>query len=144
MKRVAFSLATVLLAAACADQRSPIAPARSLAPRGPSNAIGVGGGPLATGNCIRSTGIPYDYSAPPLPVPSGTAATLTVTDNGVLGLNGTITLNGVEVVSHPMLYGNQPVNLSVPITLSLTTSNVLVCELEGKPGSGLSWTVTVP
>lgn len=142
MRRVAFSLATLMLAAACADQRSPVAPASSLASRAPSTTRGTPPPPkLPSGVCTRRKGPPIDHSFS-FTATAGTAATLHVKDNGELGLNGTITLNGEEVVTHPMFYGNSPVNLSVPITLA--KSNVLVCELEGKPGSGLSWTVTVP
>jgi hypothetical protein len=138
MHRAVLSLATLLLATACADQRSATAPDRSLVPRGPSNVITVGGGPLAKGDCLRSTGKPVEVSFS-FNASDGASATLTVTDNGIQGLNGTITLNGEEVVTHPMLGGNDPVNLSIPITLA--ASNVLVCKLEGKPGSGLSFEV---
>jgi hypothetical protein len=136
MKRVALSLAVLLLATACADQRTPTTPGTSLVPNGRLNASG--GGPLASGDCTRSTGKPVEVSFT-FGATDGGSAMLTVTDNGVQGLNGTITLNGVEVVTHPMLGGNGPVNLSVPVTTA--ASNVLVCKLEGKPGSGLSFQV---
>jgi hypothetical protein len=134
MKRVVLSLAVLLLATACADQRTPTAPGTSLVPYGRLNASG---GPLA-GDCTRSSGkpvaVPFRFSAP------GGLATLTVTDNGVQGLNGTITLNGEEVVTHAMLGGNGPVSISKSVTLA-AGDNVLVCQLEGKPGSGLSFQV---
>jgi hypothetical protein len=136
MRRVVLSLVTVLLATACADQRAPTAPGGSLMPQGRMNAIG--GGALASGDCTRSTGKPVAVSFT-FPATDGGSATLTVTDNGMQGLNGTITLNGVEVVTHPMLGGNGAVNLSVPVTTA--AANVLVCKLEGKPGSGLSFQV---
>jgi hypothetical protein len=139
MHRAVLSLATLLLATACADQRSATAPDRPLVPRGPSSVIiTVVGGPLAKGDCLRSTGKPVEVSFP-FSATDGASATLTVTDNGVQGLNGTITLNGEEVVTHPMLGGNDPVHLAIPVTLA--SSNVLVCKLEGKPGSGLSFEV---
>jgi hypothetical protein len=135
MKRVALTLATLLFATACADQRTPTAPGTSLVPQGRLNASG--GGPLKSGDCTRDKGKPVELSFTFLAGIS--SATLTVTDNGVQGLNGTITLNGVEVVTHSMLGGNGAVNLSVPVTTA--ASNVLVCKLEGKPGSGLSFVV---
>jgi hypothetical protein len=136
MHRAVLSLVTLLLAAACADQRSATAPDRSLVPRDRSNAIQIP--PLASGDCTRSTGKPVEVSFL-FAATDGGSATLTVTDNGVQGLNGTITLNGDEVVTHPMLGGNDPVNLSIPVTTA--ASNVLVCKLEGKPGSGLKFEV---
>src|ERR1019366_6284128 len=119
MKRVALTLATLLLATACADQRTPTAPGTSLVPQGRLNV--VSGGLPYSGDCTRDKGKPVAVS---FTFPAGvSSATLTVTDNGVQGLNGTITLNGVEVVTHAMLGGNGAVNLSVPVTT--TAVNVL-------------------
>jgi hypothetical protein len=136
MRRFTLTLATFLFATACADQRTPTAPGTSLVPQGRLNASG--GGSLASGDCTRDRGKPVAVSFS-FKATDGGSATLTVTDNGVQGLNGTITLNGVEVVTHPMLGGNGAVNLSVPVTTA--TNNVLVCTLEGKPGSGLLFVV---
>jgi hypothetical protein len=142
MKRVVFSLATLLIAAACTDQRTSPSASHAFGPNGRSNAaaaaVAAVGGPLASGDCTRSTGKPVEVSFP-FSATDGGSATLTVIDNGVQGLNGTITLNGVEVVTHPMLGGNGPVSLSIPVTTA--ADNVLVCKLEGKPGSGLSFQV---
>jgi hypothetical protein len=138
MKKIALSAAALLFAAGCSDQGVTSA-GKALGPSGRSNAAAVVaavGGPLAAGDCLRSTGKPVEISFP-FSATAG-SATLTVTDNGVQGLNGTITLNGVEVVTHPMLGGNGPVSLSIPVTTA-AGDNVLVCKLEGKPGSGLSF-----
>jgi hypothetical protein len=136
MKRATLYLATLVLAAACTDQRAPTSPGGLLVPRGRLNVVGVG--PLASGDCLRSTGKPVEVSFA-FSATDGASATLTVTDNGIQGLNGTITLNGEVVVTHPMFGGNASLNLSVPVTLA--ADNVLVCKLEGKPGSGLSFQV---
>lgn len=132
--------AVVLVAIGCADPRTPTAPMVGLVPNHRSNAVvAVGGGPLVQGACTRDKGKPvaasFEFSAT-----DGGAAILQVTDNGVQGLNGTITLNGNEVVTHAMLGGNGPVDLSVAVTTA--SDNVLVCKLEGKPGSGLTFQVT--
>ena len=132
--------AVVLVAIGCADPHTPTAPMLGLVPNQRPNAVvAVGGGPLVQGACTRDKGKPvaasFEFSAT-----DGGAATLQVTDNGVQGLNGTITLNGNEVVTHAMLGGNGPVDLSVKVTTA--SDNVLVCKLEGKPGSGLTFQVT--
>ena len=145
MKRAASALLAVfVIAAACSEPTTPVASAirGGLNPNTPrSNAEGGPTAIFGPEQCLRETGKPV-----PEPFPfsaSVGAATLVVTDNGVLGLNGTIELNGKTVVYHPNVGGNDPLNLSVPVTL-IEGSNTLVCKLEGKPGSGLTMTVTVP
>ena len=138
MRHYALGFATIFALGACAEQGTLTAPAKGLTPGGRSKVVSVGGGALAEGVCTRSTGQPIEVIFPFSGAPG--SATLGVTDNGVLGLNGTITLNGGVVVTHPILGGNAPVDLSVPVTL--LSENVLVCKLEGKPGSGLAFQVT--
>ena len=137
MKPNLLALASILVLGACADNGAVTSPATRLTPGGRVNV--VGGGPLLTGDCTRSTSTPvavtFTFSGTP-----GISDTLRVADNGELGLNGTITLNGQVVVGHPDLGGNGSVSLAVPVTL--LPDNVLVCKLEGKPGSGLSFQIT--
>jgi|ERR1039458_10743398 hypothetical protein len=140
MRCLTVSAAVVLVAVGCAEPHTPTAPVTPLAPNSRLHAAVVsGGGSLIQGVCTRNTGKPvaasFEFSGA-----DGGTATLQVTDNGVQGLNGTITLNGNEVVTHAMLGGNGPVNLSVSVTTA--ADNILVCELEGKPGSGLAFQVT--
>ena len=135
MRHYLLGLATILALGACAERGTLTAPTETLTADGRLNAVG---GPVVQGQCTRSTGQPIEVSFPFSGAPG--SATLGVTDNGELGLNGTITLNGEVVVTHPMLGGNGPVALSVPVTL--LADNVLVCKLEGKPGSGLAFQVT--
>src|SRR5580692_8214036 len=131
MRSFKIAVAVVLVAIGCADPHTPTAPMAGPAPNQRSDIVIIGGGPLAQGACTRSTGQPVATSFEFTAVAGGTA-TLQVADNGVQGLNGTITLNGNEVVTHAMLGGNGPVNLSVTVTTA--SNNVLVCQLEGKPG----------
>mgnify|MGYP001232305795 CR=1 FL=1 len=138
-RRTIFAILAVSGAIACSDQSTI---ATGLNPNGlkPSRAVGVGGGTIfGPAECLRTTGKPFEVPFT-FAGQDGGAATLTVIDNGVLGLNGTIELNGVIVVNHPAVGGNEPLNLTVPITTA--ASNTLVCKLEGKPGSGLTLSVT--
>ena len=128
------SVAAVLVVAACSEPTA--SPAVSAAAKS-ANLIVVGGG-FGPVDCVRGTGKPqsvtFNFSGA-----DGQAAVLHLTDNGVQGLNGTIELNGEVVVTHPMLGGTDPLDLSVPVTLA--AANTLVCKLEGKPGSGLTMSV---
>jgi hypothetical protein len=139
MKPNLLALASILVLGACADNGAVTSPATRLTPGGRLNAVGVGGGTLTSGDCLRTTGKPVEVSFLFSGTP-GSSDTLRVADNGELGLNGTITLNGQVVVGHPDLGGNGSVSLAVPVTL--LPDNVLVCKLEGKPGSGLSFQIT--
>ncbi|MFI5312324.1 MAG: hypothetical protein ACHQQ3_13885, partial [Gemmatimonadales bacterium] len=97
----------------------------------------AGGGTLFQGACLRDAGKPDVFTFTFLGAGlEGTTYTLEVEDNGVQGLNGTIDFNGTTVVTHPMLGGNAPVDLLIPVTIA--TDNSIVCKLEGKPGSGVS------
>ena len=128
----------------------------------------VGFGPVS---CVRERGKPKAISFT-FTATAGQTATLHVVGNGVEGLNGAIFFNGRRVVSNRMLHpddgqaehqdehqgGDQGehqgehqdehqdehqaagVNISVPLTLA--AQNTLVCKLEGKPGSGVSLSVT--
>jgi hypothetical protein len=140
MKPNALALASFLVIGACADQRAVTAPAARLTPGGRLN-VGGPGGSLISESCTRTTGTPVEVTFTFTGTP-GSSDSLRVVDNGELGLNGTITLNGEAVVTHPMLGGNGPVNLAVPVTLLPGVENVVICKLEGKPGSGLAFQVT--
>ncbi|HLA91526.1 MAG TPA: hypothetical protein VJL28_13950 [Gemmatimonadaceae bacterium] len=134
-------LAAVVVAAACTEPTTPVAKATRVGPNPNAPrlaALPIGPLPFGPVACLRAKGKPVAESFP-FPWSDGVPATLIVTDNGVKGLNGTIELNGVTVVTHPMLGGNAPVALSVLI--APTADNTLVCKLEGKPGSGLTMTV---
>ena len=139
MKRNALPLAMVFALAACAERGPLPTPWDRLAPGGRANVLSVGEGPLVDGACTRDLDKPVETNFT-FTADSGSVATLDVTDNGVLGLNGTLTLNGEVVVSHPMLGDGDPVDVAVPVTL--LAENHLVCRLEGKPGSGLAFQVT--
>ncbi|HLA91525.1 MAG TPA: hypothetical protein VJL28_13945 [Gemmatimonadaceae bacterium] len=138
MKYLMLPLAAALVIAACSEPTTPVAAAR----RGPNpnaprlNVVGPAGfGPV---DCLRETGKPVGVEWPFEAVAG--PASLVVTGNGELGINGTIDLNGVTVVTHPMVGGNAPLSLTVPVTL-VDGTNTLVCTLEGKPGSGVTLTV---
>jgi hypothetical protein len=143
MKRLLLSLGLVLVAVGCRDSGAP--------PTGPTPSGFIKAGKLANqgddgtlfeGVCVRAKGKPvaqsFTFSGAGF---EENTFTLEVEDNGVQGLNGTIELNGETVVTHPMLGGNGPVLLQIPVTIA--TDNTIVCKLEGKPGSGLSFFVNV-
>ena len=138
MKGRMLALGAVLAVAACRDYGTPpTAPAQSGIIQVGRAAHQSGGGTLFAGQCVRDAGQPdtqvFAFSGAGF---EGTTYTLEVEDNGVRGLNGTVDFNGQRVVSHPMLGGNGPVQLLIPVTIA--TDNTIVCTLEGKPGSGMS------
>jgi hypothetical protein len=151
MKRTVLAILAAGGALACSDpagtptgpgQAAAPEPSAAFSPLGPSFATTVAStvvapifGPV---DCVQKTRrevevrFSFDGTA-------GNSAKLIVTDNGVAGLNGKVEFNRRTVVRNRMLRGKQPVADTIPITLR--AHNRLVCQLEGKAGTGLTLSV---
>jgi hypothetical protein len=140
MMRTILAVVAALGVLACSDASGTATGPAAESPHVSKFVIVGGGGGAIFGPqaCLRTTGKPNSETFA-FTGADGGSAHLVITDNGVQGLNGTITLNGVDVVTHSMFGGNAPVNDTIAITTA--ASNTIVCTLEGKPGSGLTMTV---